>query len=225
MHFISQISHDKGKATVLLTQEQISETWDSLVASKLWLEKGPRVVLTRWCNWLECMDWFDQSWHERLVMITISLLRLGVIGQGTKLCTNIASAYGDLEEAAEAKKEIEGKDFEKGKMKENKDRINRLRDKCKNSLHLCWKLMMNSAVLSRGRIILECTRGLKLWMGEGIISCHTFDGVQGFYADCATGGKALVSLCAVFQPLNDLSKLDRFGLHTDILPEDRPLYC
>ena len=217
MHFVSRISSDKGDPTTLLTDAQVQELWDGILESKLWLEKGPRVVLTRWCNWLDCMDWFDKSWHERLVAITVSLLRLGVVGQGTKPYVNIAAAYGDFEEAEADKNTLEAKDFEKGKMKENKERLNRLRDKCKNSLHLCWKLMMNSTVLSRGRIVLECTRGLRLWMGEGIISCHTFEGVQGFYVDCAKGGKALASLCSVFKPLGDLSTLDRFGLHTDML--------
>ena len=201
LHYLPFILQEKGLVDDgSYTVESIKED----LATATWLSvKGPRVAMSRWFTWRKAMRFWSAEWHLRLLLLTFFGLVDGWMNTAKSMAGMVASLKAPQPRSS----------FSSAKetTKESKAHADRLRDRCKNSMHLTAVVMSDERVLHDTRMILACTGPSEAWHAYVNTSLRSADGCAKFYAELAYGPIAVKSIWEVTAVMKDLGTLSGCG--------------
>jgi hypothetical protein len=151
---LPSICKDLGLEHGCVDAALLQELWDELPSCSAWQAKGSKVALCRWMSWLDVASEWDHTWHRRLALILFMGLREGWLKFEDKdLC--MVSGGAPSEEAP--KSQVRHSSQAAG-----------LRQRTKNTLHLCCTFLMNPDIQSRSRLIFRLAAPIREWHGHGV---------------------------------------------------------
>lgn len=191
-----KIAADKG--TSMNTMEQAMELFRGLPLAQCLAAKGGKVKLRVWFSIINRLDSFHEEWHEYLMALCVHGQMLGVWGSAAEMPMWEVKSQVPAPAAADAD-----------------DRVEQLRTKCKNSMHLAAMILGDPTTKPRAMVILEVAR--PLWSAFTDMQKNLTDEryVSAFYKFFAMGSPFLV-VCRIWQTLLSAQKLQRIGFSNDV---------
>ena len=144
-----------------------------ILESREFQVKGPRCPLSRWFAWVDSMDSFLPEWHVRLFILTAIGIEQGWFKKGA-----IEACMGPQQAPTP----------DNDTMKESTRKVNNIRDKRANTMHLCCTILMNKDYLCKAHMIMEVMAGIRLWHGLKAQAVRTTEQCKNFYIELAAGG-------------------------------------
>jgi hypothetical protein len=198
------ICRDLGLEHEVPNVEVLQELWDEMPSCSAWEAKGEKVALCRWMSWLDVASGFDTTWHRRLALILFMGMREGWLKFEDKhLC--IVSGDAPAEEAPKAQVR-------------HSDQAAGLRQKTKNTLHLCCSILLNPEMQNKSRLIFRLASPIREWHGHNVQAQRSQAASGEYYAKQAQG-EFCESLCKSWGQLQDLASLEFIGLKCTPTPE------
>ena len=130
--FLPRWLRDKGQSgSAELAKQNLSQMQDDVKTADYLTKKGVKVAIARWFSWMAAMAWWSQQWTCRLVIMVHLGIKLGFITEKNRQCIlagvtlkgPVQPASGDCSSCQDT-------------MAQSKKEIDKLRDKCVNSLHV-----------------------------------------------------------------------------------------
>lgn len=209
--FVAEIAADDGlEDGGLLSSAQRQELFQSLASHRAWSRKSVRVALCRWFGWLDAAERFLETWHVRLL---------------TYLWVCVISGYGGLidHELMQGRSEAplqEASAADAEPMSRSNQRIETLRGRCRNTLHLTAGWMADSSNREFLQAIVHLVRPLREWHGAQNKAVRSPVEAREFFIECARGG-GLKPLDEMMQSFRNSSSLEAFGFRINYNPNAR----
>lgn len=116
---------------------------------------------------MECMPFWASEWHLRLMILMFLGLRLGWLRR--------KAASEALLDGLRARAGAEAR-WQESTLADNKSELQRLRDKCRNTLHLVCTILANKRYLAIGQLVFHCSRPLHKWFSETAKTLRSAEG-------------------------------------------------
>lgn len=132
----------------------VSRIIDELAGARFLQIKGPHVSQTRWFDWMKGFRFWSTWWTLRHIVLLFIGINLGWLTrhQGTVMIEalkGVRPAEGRPQTTAQAKMDA-----------------SQLRDRCKNSLHVCAVVTGDEGILQHARMVLHLTDSSHEWYSE-----------------------------------------------------------
>ena len=190
--------------------ENVEEVWNDLKSSELLRVRGPRTATCRWFNWNQAQHFWDSQWHSRLLV----LLYCGIEDDWLDADALASSIGGD--EVTVSRSEGGGGTS----VAANKAEQNKLRDRCKNTLHLATKIHANDAYITKARMILYTIRPLHEYYSDLAHRLRSREAGLHFAIKSASGSEVLPMCAAILGIYDDQLKLAQMGFIINDLVTD-----
>lgn len=192
---------DTGVEEPPIHEEAWKAMWTSIFDSKLWRIKGPKVAMSRWMGWLDCCEFFQEDWWKRVMSLAVvGLLQGWLFAPGSKELLS-----GLTPQSLDAKS-----------TKESKEKTQRLRDKCRNSMHVSFVLMSDVRMVSRCRMIHYCCLGSRALFGQCVSQARDPQSTLVFYQALALGEGHLEACRKFASPWRDIGILSKIGMQCEL---------
>lgn len=174
--------------------------------------RGPRLNLTRWMSWFDCISYWWGLCNMRLVVLLYWGLTTGVLTQcpGSCILKLAGSGKASKPESAAAS------------MREANAATRNLYDASKNQLHVGLVVLMDPSLLRRQRIAFWVCAGVRKWHGDQRKALKCAESVLHFYRDQAASQayyEPLYHAFGVFQQTEALRSM-KFVTSLADLPRD-----
>ena len=153
---LPRIRRDRG---IQVDEElTVSDVLQGLTGEHWFLRKGPRIALTRWGTFHDCFRELLPGWHTRLLV----LLHLGLVQGWATSKTGRASIMKSFEKVQSVGAHASSSDVPK--TAHEKESLRKLRDSCRNTVHLVAAAMADEAVYCNIGLIVHLTDGMRVWL-------------------------------------------------------------
>ncbi len=182
--------------------------WELLRTADFLFTKGPKTATSRWFSWMEAMSYWSVHWHSRLLFLLYLGVQLGYIDNQYIQQKLVALSPA----VAAAASTASSKDIGEGESTaQSKSDLARLRDGCKNSLHLAALIHGNTTHLFRARLLLYASESYRDFYSHWAHKLRTTEDGRAFLIGLATGEAILPSIHAVGNIYRDEVKLMQCG--------------
>jgi len=174
-------------------------TCDGLCEVSFLRKKGSRVLLSRWASWLKCMREWTPMWHSRSLLLLVYGITHG-------FAQKVASGFS-LKAALSGSK-APGKDTQ---MKDQKEEVRKLRDKCSNTMELALHLHCEKTLHQNALMISHCSAGMELWHTRWLQQLRSRPKAFEFNIGLVTGSDTLPCIPDIFANFADEAFLQQVG--------------
>ena len=218
------ILRDRGESDRTLGDGVETELAQEVQSDEYLWKKGDKVGLCRFFGYIHCSRAFDKQHHSKLMTLLYLGLQLNLVTEASmrKVGDVVAAGSAGVSGADPAK------EFGTKAMTRGNDEVNRLRQACKNTIHLAMTFLANPMTQTIQRVLIKSVEPIEQWHSEqsrNLRSCSAnctwlYEFVRG---DCKA------ALVATLDLLLDDSSLEYVGLTTTCsvgqlrLPKNHPL--
>lgn len=197
------------------SEEQATEVWQTLFECHFLKAKGPRTAPCRFFSWVQSHTKWRKEWTQRLVFLSVIGIYEGWLREadGANLVDTAMSAA--VAQNAEERGEVDNTPVLKSKLDTQK-----LRDKCKNSVHLATKIHMDETWQFKSNVLLYAAEPLYEWYRQGTMSCRSRAASAEFFQGICTGRSWLSQLLDITNVHRDMQEMDRMGFIIEELASD-----
>lgn len=153
-HYLPAIAMDRQEPDAIFEEEWIEHMWDlSLYHPKL-QQKGPKMALSRWMSVIDIIKYWDDIFHLRLLRLLYLGLQMGYVSG------DLANCHFTMPQAPVVSSSMAAS------TRNSKVSIGKLRDQCKNSLHLATMVFLEPNLQRSGSIMLTFTHSIREVHGQ-----------------------------------------------------------
>eukprot|EP00972_Heterocapsa_arctica_P056958 8405349-Heterocapsa_arctica.AAC.1 len=190
---------------------------------------GPSVHMTRWASWHVAQRWLlPQNTARAFVMLHLGL-QLGYVQKtkGGLLMEELAKVGAALPSEDAAARAGSGAssascaNTARLDMAAEKERVQAVRDRCKNTMHTCTLISLNARYATGARIILYVSQPMIDWLLELNRSLRSREVGLALSIDMAKGTTACAVMSKILGASYDLNELEQIGLTISSICTDR----
>ena len=221
---VRRICMDIGDVDAEIYPDVVDSIFDGLQHSEFLMCQGPAVQHSRWMSWQTAMDWLLPQRTKRLVILLFAGLQEGyLLKAAARLELKSLTSGGGLWKAAEGCTGATSSSAEKAPMAVERDKLDAIRDRCTNTMHVCTLIAANQRYATGARIILYCSDPYRAWQQHWRHFLRDRSVSLKFSIDMARGTSILETIHRSFGVLADPLKLAEIGLDTSGLSSDKSL--
>jgi len=181
------------------------EMFAKLLGDKTCRLKGPCIQLCRWMSWIDCIDYWDDSWHLRLCLMQFWALNEGlrVVDQASETLT-----------AGELAASIPGQARMTMRESKEKGRIAEMRQKGKNGLHAAMFVLQIPCLQTLARMISVTCSPHRSWHGWQAKHVRSVESSHQFFREQASG-TCLGPMFEVFRCMHLHANVSKCGFLVD----------
>lgn len=158
--YLKAILRDLGEEDKLLDATFCKALWDQLPSSEAFTRHLPKVGFTRWFGWVQSFQQgLDKAWHKKLVVLIWLGLQMGTLKKG------MAKAM-DLGAKRPPPVDAEGEPLPGTTGGRENSKLGQLRTACRNKVHVCTILLLDTTLQLRCRLIASVLGFLDKWHGD-----------------------------------------------------------
>ena len=203
------IARDRGEEHMVGSDAWAKARFQELATGKAVSSKGPKMSLCRWASALDVHAYWDEAWHERVVILMYWGLSLGYVKKGTDTSWGPSLRLSGLHKPAAG--EASGK---KESIREAQLKAQVSRDGARNTLHAALIVLSDAPLQRKMRIISAVCAPMRSWHGKSAKDMRDPASCLAHYTVQAAGG-CLDSIFETFQSLSKPGDLHHCGFLLD----------
>lgn len=204
--FLDAIAHDRDQpASAVGDTKWVAAVFAELASDKVCRRKGPFLQLCRWMSWIDCIEYWDDCWHLRLVLMLFWAMSEGLVVSSDGVADLTIKSLAPPAAGGARHKMRESR--EKGKLAE-------MRGRGKNGLHAAMLVLQILGLQRIARIMCVVCDHRRAW--HGWQATHVpVESAHEFFRDQASG-ECLAPLFGSFRTMSEQSHHRRCGFVMDL---------